>query len=208
MVWFARTLVVAVGVAGGVVTSQAPEFTQQYRQRLGGALQELRAIVADFEADAARNGLSRAQALSSYRASSDDFLRDRGASMTKTIHRFDTLERQADRFESWPEPALPIAMFGESDAELVKGAWQDFRPGVPVTATGFIWAGIGFVIALLLAQGGRKAGRGLAGSSRRRGVAATRQGDAAPMAVAAGDAPEIAVDPDDPVAEGHRHPRR
>ncbi len=208
MAMIARTLVVAVGLAGAAVSSQAPEFTQQYRQRLGGALQELRVVVEDFDADADRSDLSRQEALNRYRASADTFLRERGMSIGKAIHRYESLQRQALRFETWPEFARPAALIGKSDATLVSGVWQDFRPGLPFTAAGAIWAGIGFLAAALLAQGGRVAGRSTAGAARRRGVAATRQGRAAYAGQFAGNAPEVMPDPDGPVADDGRHVRR
>ena len=50
-----NTMTMAFGLAGALTLSQAPEFAQQYRQRLGGALDELRRVVADFDADAAKS---------------------------------------------------------------------------------------------------------------------------------------------------------
>ncbi|QKV18807.1 DUF2937 family protein [Oricola thermophila] len=207
MAWIARTLVLATGIAGGVVTSQAPEFAQQYRQRLGGALQELRVVVEAFDADASRSGLGRAEALAAYRASADDFLRDRGVSIARTIARYDSLRLQAARFETWPEALRPAILAGEVDADLVRGTWRDFRPGVPVTVSGAIWAAVGFLLGLLLARGAGAAGRGIAGPARRRGVPATRQGIAAHAAVASGSAPEVVPDPDGPVVDDGRHVR-
>lgn len=207
MALIARTILVAAGIAGGVVTSQAPEFVQQYRQRLGGALQELQALVEDFDADARRSDLSRAEALAAYRASADEFLRDRGVSIGRTISRYESLQRQSARFASWPDAAQPALLVGESDPELIAGAWSDFRPGVPVTVSGAIWAAIGFLIGLLVVQGGRAAGRGLAGPARRRGVPATRRGKAAHVAIPVGGAPEVMPDPDGPVADDGRHIR-
>ncbi|WP_223477228.1 DUF2937 family protein [Oricola indica] len=208
MALIARTIVVVTGIAGAAVTSQAPEFTQQYRQRLGGALQELRTIVEDFDADANRSDLSRQEALSRYRASADAFLRERGMSIGKAIHRYESLQRQAVRFETWPDFARPAALIGESDPTLVHGAWQEFRPGVPLTATGAIWAALGFLAAALLAQGGRIVGRGTAGAARRRGVPATRQGKAAYAGEMIGGAPEVLPDPDGPTVDDGRHIRR
>jgi len=207
MAMIARTLVVAAGIVGGAVSSQAPEFTQQYRQRLGGALQELRTIVEDFDADATSSDLSRQEALNRYRASADAFLRERGMSIGKAIHRYESLQRQAARFETWPEFARPAALIGESDPTLVSGAWSEFRPGVPLTVTGAIWAGLGFLAAALLAQGGRIAGRGTAGAARRRGVPATREGRAAYAGEMLGGAPEVMPDPDGPAADDGRHVR-
>ena len=37
------------GLALGVVLSQFPEYAQQYTQRLGGAVDELRIITEDFD---------------------------------------------------------------------------------------------------------------------------------------------------------------
>lgn len=207
MAWIARTVVMATCIAGGVVTSQAPEFAQQYRQRLGGALQELRAVVEDFDADARRSDLSRAEALAAYRASADEFLRDRGISIARTVSRYESLQRQAVRFEAWPDAVQPALLVGESDPDLVAGAWNDFRPGVPATLSGAIWAAIGFLLALVLVRGAVAAGRGLAGPARRRGVPATREGKAAHAVVAPGGAPEVVPDPDGPVVDDGRHVR-
>ena len=62
----ARILTLAGALTGGAVVSQAPEFAQQYRQRIGGALQELNAVVADFDKDAAASDMTREQALTRY----------------------------------------------------------------------------------------------------------------------------------------------
>lgn len=191
MVWFARTAIVVTGIAGGLVTSQAPEFTQQYRQRLGGALEELRAVVADFDRDAEASKLSRTEALSAYSASSQKFLRDRGLSIGRTINRYESLKRQQARFESWPEAARPLALAGEVDTQIMRGAWEDFAPGVPVTFTGALWAGAGFLAAFLLAMLTGKVGRGVAGASRRRGVPSTRRAAAAYQSSMHDDVPSV-----------------
>ena len=199
MALIGRTLVLAVGIAGGVVTSQAPEFTQQYRQRLGGALEELRMVVTDFDSDAKDHALTRGQALAAYKASADEFLRDRGLSITQTIRRYESLQRQSARFANWPDAASPLVLVGETDAQLFGGAWSDFRPGVPVTVAGAIWAVLGFLLFALLGQGARRAGTGLAGAGRRRGMAATRRGPAAYHGDHADPPPEVLPDPDGPV---------
>jgi len=40
--------------------SQIPEFAQQYRQRLGGAIDELNRMIAQFDSEAAGQSLTRA----------------------------------------------------------------------------------------------------------------------------------------------------
>jgi hypothetical protein len=51
---FVRRLALAIAVLAGLIGSQGPEFAQQYRQRLGGALEELHRIIAEFDAEAQR----------------------------------------------------------------------------------------------------------------------------------------------------------
>jgi len=79
--WMALLLrlpVLVMALLAGVLFSQAPEFSQQYRQRIGGAVDELRMVVDAFEAQAAASGLDRQGALSLYAASTQPFLRGQG----------------------------------------------------------------------------------------------------------------------------------
>ena len=43
-----RIFTVLTMLAGGTLTSQLPEFAQQYRQRLGGAIDALEQVMTDF----------------------------------------------------------------------------------------------------------------------------------------------------------------
>jgi len=52
-----------IGLLLGFVLSQTPEFAQQYRQRLGGAIDELQRIVQQFDNDSRRAGYDRTSAL-------------------------------------------------------------------------------------------------------------------------------------------------
>ncbi len=54
-----KRLVFALALFLATLASQVPEYAQQYRQRLGGAVDELTRIIAAFDADAARLAISR-----------------------------------------------------------------------------------------------------------------------------------------------------
>ena len=83
-----RRIVAGIGGLGlAVALSQFPEYAQQYTQRLGGAVDELRVITEDFDRAAVAGGLDRAAALERYNASNDQFLAGRGTSMTATFQR-------------------------------------------------------------------------------------------------------------------------
>jgi hypothetical protein len=157
--WLGR---LAVGVAAGLgalTASQLPEFAQQYRQRLGGAVDEMRQIVADFDADAARNQLTRTEALDRYRRVDEPFLREQGGSVAASIQRYETLAEQRARLESAPPLMRPIVILRNPDTRVVRGAWQDYEPALPTTPAGLVWAALGFfllggLVSLLRQLGG------------------------------------------------------
>ena len=148
----ARILTAITVCAGAVFASQAPEFAQQYRQRLGGAMEELTQVIADFDADAARHDLDRQQALDIHRRATEPFLQDRGISTEVAIRRLNRLHLQARQFETLPPLLRPIAIAYGPDERLLDGTMQDFEPAVPVTAHGAVWTGAGAFIAYLLAK--------------------------------------------------------
>lgn len=143
----------ALFAAAGIATfSQAPEFAQQYRQRIGGAVDELKTVVTDFDRDAANSNLSRDDALSRMKTSSERFTRDRGNSMDKTINRYDALRQQQGWLENAHPFSMPLLVARNPDRQLITNAWQAFKPAMPFTVVGLTWAGIGAVLAMLLAR--------------------------------------------------------
>lgn len=142
-----RLFVLLVAALGGLTTAQLPEFAQQYRQRLGGAVAELRQVVEAFEADARRNNLSREEALLTFEASKQPFLQDHGASMKLTLARYGRLSEQQARLLSAPALMRPAVVLSAPDGLILKGAWSDFEPALPITPAAFAWAAVGFLIA-------------------------------------------------------------
>ena len=102
-----QAMIFAAALAGGIALSQAPEFAQQYRQRIGGAIEELQRVVAEFDSDASVNGMTRSEALAAH-AGAQPLFRDRGRSMEATIARLDLLSRQRSEFETASPLAEPI----------------------------------------------------------------------------------------------------
>jgi hypothetical protein len=96
----ARRLALAIAVLAGLIGSQAPEFAQQYRQRLGGALDEINRIVSEFDSEVQRQNLSRAEALKRLDDNSDPLARERGEDMNKAIERAERLNQQIQAMNS------------------------------------------------------------------------------------------------------------
>ena len=80
-----RALALTGGLLGAAVVSQFPEFTQQYTQRLGGQVEALETVLADFDASAQKAEMTREEALASMGGSV--FLENRRRDMRDTIER-------------------------------------------------------------------------------------------------------------------------
>ncbi len=141
-----RVLVLTAALGGAVATSQIPEFMQQYRQRLGGAVDELRRVVEDFDADVASEGLTRDLALDRYGASADPFIHKRGTSMTRTLVRFDRISDHRQALIDSTAFERPALLMQYGDRELVAGTLAEYRPAVPTTPEGAVYAAFGFLL--------------------------------------------------------------
>lgn len=160
-----RIVAVALGLLGGTVASQLPEFGQQYRQRLGGAIDELRRVVQRFEADAQATGLSREGAIARLRGDADDLLRRQGEAMQGNMDRLVRLERhREDLITAGPFTRMAL-MVRDMDVDIARATYGDFEPALPVTEEGVLAAVAGFIATwgglLLLAGFVRSLGRGL-----------------------------------------------
>lgn len=141
----ARILSWIGALSGGAVTSQFPEFSQQYRQRLGGAVDELARVVAGFDADAADLGLSRSQALVEL-AQSGAIGAARAETMAETLTRMARLQADQAALAGLDAVQRVFNLRHFSDPELLQAVWASYAPAVPLTP-----GGAGFALAGLLA---------------------------------------------------------
>ena len=142
-----RASTLAGGLAVGAGTSQFPEFSQQYAQRLGGAVDALSEVVADFDTSAAVEGLSRSEALEQMIGA--DFIERRRADMERTFDRHAVLTEDLRLLaEAGPfMRAYHAARF--TDGDVASAAWDVFEPAVPLNLTSAIFAGFGFFVGLI-----------------------------------------------------------
>ena len=141
-----RTVSLAAGLFGAVVVAQLPELVQQYKQRLGGAIDEVAAIVARFDEDAASNQLKREEALAKLAASPDDLVRRRGEDVKLNVARLDRLlESRRELDEADPIGRL-ATFFSYADGELLAATLEDFSPAVPTTNEGLLCGVLGFIL--------------------------------------------------------------
>lgn len=144
-----RILSGAVLVAGAVLFSQMPEFAQQYRQRIGGAVDELRLFVSRFDDDARSQNLTRAQAMTRHLASADELFRRRGLAMQDTMDRLERLDIQ-QRALTDPSAFVRLVNFVVyADRDLVRSTMNVYEPALPVTTEGGIMAMLGALFGWL-----------------------------------------------------------
>ncbi|UYN99103.1 MAG: DUF2937 family protein [Devosia sp.] len=149
-----RQLIAGVGGIGLAVTlSQFPEYAQQYTQRLGGAVDELRVITEDFDRAAEAGGMDRTAALGRYNASSDSFLAGRGESMTQTFARYEELQTRLARIEGAGPLERLQALPAYLDTDIGQRTLEAYKPAVPVTMEGVLYAGGGFILGYLVLSG-------------------------------------------------------
>ena len=141
-----RILAMAIGLFGALAASQMPEFAQQYRQRLGGAIEELRRVVNRFDTSAQTSGLSRDQAITRLREQSEPLARREGEAMNDLVDRLDRMQRQRDAFASAGPFQRLLVLFREVDPGLARATYLDFEPAVPATSEGVVAAGGGFAL--------------------------------------------------------------
>ena len=145
-----RALSIVGGLALGFGFAQFPEYAQQYEQRLGGAVDELKIIVDDFDRGAQSFGLSREDALMRYAVSPDEFLQDRGLSMRMTIARYDRLSADLAQMQAASPIGRVQLLPHYLDSDVGARALENFAPGVPATGEGLAWGLAGTAIGYLI----------------------------------------------------------
>jgi hypothetical protein len=146
----ARRLALAIGLLFGLAGTQGPEFSQQYRQRLGGALDELKRVVATFDAEAQSRSLTPAEAIARLETNGDPLARERGADIESDVAREQRLERQLAAMQNAGPVERLIVMTADFDPATAAETIANFEPAVPVTSESFIIGGL----ALILGWGG------------------------------------------------------
>lgn len=142
------TLVGALSGAAGL--SQFPEYSQQYLQRLSGAVNELRVVVAQFDASLEAVGKTREEAFAISEGSDLEIrlIQDGKAN----VERLAFLEDALDRLQGAPVLTRLFQAPMVADTKIATEAYEDFKPALPFTVEGVACAGLGFLGGLVLVR--------------------------------------------------------
>lgn len=174
----------ALCVVGAVAFCQLPEFIQQYLQRLGGRLDEARRQLAQFEAVAAQSKLTLAQFIERTSTNTDASVARLGGVMQDAIARVDELTSSEMAIRNASLWEKPFVFFAHLDRSIASATLDVYRPAVPTTTEGLIYAAAG-MITLLSVYHGLVRYPIVAAATRRR-AGARKPGAPAPAVVRSG----------------------
>lgn len=143
---FTRRLAAAIGLLFALLGTQGPEFSQQYRQRLGGALDELKRVVASFNADAAKQSITPVEAIARLEGNPDPLAQARGAAIESDIARRNKLQAAFDAMQDAGPVQRLGAMAIDFDPAIGADTLQNFEPAVPVTSESLLVGALALVI--------------------------------------------------------------
>ncbi|MDR3462624.1 MAG: DUF2937 family protein [Beijerinckiaceae bacterium] len=140
-----RRLALFFAMLCGLMMTQVPEFAEQYQQRLGGAIDELSAIVARFDSDSAAQGLTEDGGIERLLANSDEFVRQRGTQMREISARLVRLQDVQQMLRNHGPAERLVILATHYDSSIAARAFESFQPAVPVSAEAFVLGLIGFI---------------------------------------------------------------
>jgi len=141
-----RIIAFGLGLLGGATASQGPEYAQQYRQRLGGAIDELTRVVARFDADAQANGETQDHAIARLRSNPDDLVSRQGVAMQGNVERLQRLQvHRTAMMQAGPFSRVAL-MLRDGDQDVLEATYHDFEPALPVTEEGILSGIAGFIV--------------------------------------------------------------
>jgi hypothetical protein len=138
-------LVAAIVVAGCI-----PSFIAQYRQRLGGRLDQVRADLSLFQEIADRyHGGSLEKLIEAHLASADKTFHDEGVAIQSMVETAQRLEQAVNALNA--DLIHQVAyLLRHGEAQIASATWDVFQPAFPLTVESVVFAlSIGVVIWLL-----------------------------------------------------------
>ncbi len=148
-----RILDRALCVAGALLGSQLPEFMQQYLQRLGGHLDEARRQLEIFQRVARQAGMTLVQFTDRLSANADPAMARMGGVVRDAAARVDELAGAETALRQASLWTRPFVFLRHLDAGIAHNTWSAFRPAVPTTVEGLVYATAGLLIVMALYHG-------------------------------------------------------
>ena len=139
-------------VVGAVLGTQLPEFMQQYLQRLGGHLDEARRQLEIFARVAREAGMTLPQLTERLSANADPAMARMGGVVRDAAARVDELAAAESALRHASLWSRPFVFLRHLDGGIAHNTWTVFRPAVPTTIEGLVYAAVGMMAVMALYQ--------------------------------------------------------
>ncbi len=138
-----RVLCLVGGLAGAAGLSQAPEFSQQYLQRLAGQVDALTQVVMDFDQTALADGLGREEMLQAME--STPLVAGQAAMWRGTFARHARLSDHLVALRDATPLGRLMMPHRMLDRDVASATLADYTPALPLSTAGLAAAGGGFL---------------------------------------------------------------
>ncbi len=135
---------------GAIGFSQFPEFIQQYLQRLEGHLDEARLAVDRFKDAAAQSGMTLDQLIAGASQNPDPSIGKLGEVVRLASVRVSDLASADAALRQASLWTRPFVFLRHVDWSIARATLSIYRPAVPTTAEGLLYALAGMVSVLVL----------------------------------------------------------
>jgi hypothetical protein len=141
-------------VLGTIAFSQIPEFMQQYLQRLGGHLDEARRQLSQFHNAAEQSGITLERLIAQTGSNADAAVAKLGGVMSGAVARVDELSAAQSAIQSASLWERPFVFMRNMDPQIARATWQIFKPAIPTTVEGLVYAAAGMFVLLTIYHAG------------------------------------------------------
>ena len=154
MITFHRVLLAALGLAGAAVGSQAPAFSDQYLQSLGGRLDQARLHAARIAEAAEDQDLSVDAYVGRFAASEDPAVQGQARIIESALEDAVRLDADYQRLAAAGPGLRPLLVLGQLDTAVARATARRFTPASPFSLAGLMFAAAGGCLFLASYFGG------------------------------------------------------
>lgn len=135
---FDRVVLLVTFLLAGCV----PGFIVQYRQRLGGALDQVSKDLAPFREIAKQfHGGKLEKLIEHHVFSTDPTFQAEGSAIQAMVRTLDRLRAAVEALDTDLVHQI-LVLFKRADPQIMKATWVAYQPGFSFTAEGLIFAGV------------------------------------------------------------------
>lgn len=135
----------AVSAAGAVVFMQIPAFIVQYKQRLGGHVDELALLIRKYKAAAADNSRTIDEYIGLHLQSDVKEFVSTGKIMSENLERFTDLSTALKNLTESKGIMQFIAFIKDIELDIFKSALKNFVPGISFSFETLFYAAAGII---------------------------------------------------------------